>query len=197
MKLIVSLLWRPEVGCQQRHVPLEADSRVPPCLSPAPGGFWQSLAFHPSKLLHTPVSAVSITDLLPVCSCLTRLSSCKQTSSIGSCVHVCGVRQSCLFVNPWTIAHQVPLALGFSWQKYWRGMPFPAQGDFPDPGIELASLASPTLAAELFTISTSWEAHIGLQHHPIPCASQAAQWVKNLPASAGDIRDMGSVPGSG
>ena len=67
-------------------------------------------------------------------------------------------------------------------------MPFPAQGDFPNPGIELASLASPTLAAELFAISTRWEAHIGLQHHPIPCASQAAQWVKNLPARAGDMR---------
>ena len=26
-------------------------------------------------------------------------------------------------------------------------------------------------------------------------ASQAAQWLKNLPANAGDIRDEGSVPG--
>ena len=24
-----------------------------------------------------------------------------------------------------------------------------------------------------------------------------AQWVKNLPANAGDVRDMGSIPGSG
>ena len=27
-------------------------------------------------------------------------------------------------------------------------------------------------------------------------ASQVAQWVKNLPASAGDLRDVGSFPGS-
>ena len=27
--------------------------------------------------------------------------------------------------------------------------------------------------------------------------SQAAQWVKNLPANAGDMGDMGSIPGSG
>ena len=29
------------------------------------------------------------------------------------------------------------------------------------------------------------------------CASQVALVVKNLPASAGDIKDVGSVPGSG
>jgi len=28
-------------------------------------------------------------------------------------------------------------------------------------------------------------------------ASQAMQWYKNPPANAGDIRDMGSIPGSG
>ena len=28
-------------------------------------------------------------------------------------------------------------------------------------------------------------------------ASQVAQWVKNPPANAGDIRDGGSIPGSG
>ena len=27
--------------------------------------------------------------------------------------------------------------------------------------------------------------------------SQVAQWVKNLPANAGDMGDMGSIPGSG
>ena len=30
-----------------------------------------------------------------------------------------------------------------------------------------------------------------------PCASQMAQVVKNLPASAGDSRDVGLIPGSG
>ena len=28
-------------------------------------------------------------------------------------------------------------------------------------------------------------------------ASQVAQWVKNLPASVGHLRDMGLIPGSG
>ena len=35
---------------------------------------------------------------------------------------------------------------------------FPSPGDLPDPGIEPASLASPTLASGFFTISATWEA---------------------------------------
>ena len=31
--------------------------------------------------------------------------------------------------------------MGFSGQKYWRVLPFPSPGDFPDPGIELGSSA--------------------------------------------------------
>ena len=44
-----------------------------------------------------------------------------------------------------------PLSIGFPWQEYWRGLPFPSPGDIPDPGIELASLASPPLAGGFFT----------------------------------------------
>ena len=28
-----------------------------------------------------------------------------------------------LFVTLWTIAHQAPLSMGFSWQEYWSGLP--------------------------------------------------------------------------
>jgi len=31
-------------------------------------------------------------------------------------------------------------------QEYWGGLPFPPPGDLPDPGIEFASPASPTLS---------------------------------------------------
>ena len=48
--------------------------------------------------------------------------------------------QSCLtLMIPWTVAHQVPLSMGFSRQEYWNGMPFPSPGDLPDPGIEPGS----------------------------------------------------------
>ena len=49
------------------------------------------------------------------------------------------------FVTLWTVACQVPLqplAMGFSRQEYWSGLPCPPLGDLPDPEIELASLAS-------------------------------------------------------
>ena len=35
-----------------------------------------------------------------------------------------------------------PLSMGFSRQEYWSGLPFPAPGDLPDPGIEPTSPAS-------------------------------------------------------
>ena len=40
------------------------------------------------------------------------------------------------FATPWTVAHQVPLSMGFSRQEYWGGLPFPSQGDLPDAGIK-------------------------------------------------------------
>ena len=45
------------------------------------------------------------------------------------------------FATPWSVAHQVPLSMGFPRQEYWSGLPFPFPGDLPDPGTEPASLA--------------------------------------------------------
>ena len=52
------------------------------------------------------------------------------------------------FAAPWTVAHQVPLYMGFPRQEYWSGLPFPSPGDLSNPGIELAS---PALAGRFFT----------------------------------------------
>ena len=41
-----------------------------------------------------------------------------------------------LFAKLWTVACQTTLFLGFSRQKYWNRLPFPAQGDLPHPGIK-------------------------------------------------------------
>jgi len=46
-----------------------------------------------------------------------------------------------LFANPWTIAYQAPLSMGFSRQEYWSELPFPSPGDLPDPGIKPRSPA--------------------------------------------------------
>ena len=55
-----------------------------------------------------------------------------------------------LFATPWTVAYQAPPSIGFSWQEYWRGLPFPSPGDLPDPGIEPGSPAfqADTLTSE-------------------------------------------------
>ena len=49
------------------------------------------------------------------------------------------------------MVHQDPLSMGFFRQEYWSGLPFPPPGDLPDPAMELASPASPTLVDRFFT----------------------------------------------
>ena len=47
--------------------------------------------------------------------------------------------------------------MGFSRQEYWSGLLWPPSGDLPDLGIEPAS---PALAGEVFTTSTTWKAWV-------------------------------------
>ena len=51
-------------------------------------------------------------------------------------------------MNPWTVAHQAPLSMGFYKGEYWSGLPFPSPVDLPDPGIEPRS---PTSEADTLT----------------------------------------------
>ena len=46
-----------------------------------------------------------------------------------------------LCVTLWTVTLQAPLSMEFSRQDYWSGLPFPPQGDLPNPGIEPRSPA--------------------------------------------------------
>ena len=55
---------------------------------------------------------------------------------------LCPVR---LFVTSMTADCQVPPSMGFSRQEYWCWLPFPAPGDFPNPGMDPRS---PTLQAD-------------------------------------------------
>ena len=36
----------------------------------------------------------------------------------------------------WAVAHQAPLSMRFSRQRYWNRLLFPPPGDLPHPGIE-------------------------------------------------------------
>ena len=55
-------------------------------------------------------------------------------------------------VTPWTVAHQAPRSMGFSWHEYWGGLPCPPPGDLPYPRIEPMSLIAPALAGMFFTV---------------------------------------------
>ena len=53
-----------------------------------------------------------------------------------------------LFANLWTVAHQAPLSMGFSRQKYWSGLSCPPCEYLPNTGNETMSPAAPALQAD-------------------------------------------------
>ena len=67
-----------------------------------------------------------------------------------------------LFATPWTVAGQVPLAMGFSRQEYWNGLPFPPPVDLPDPGIKPRYPVSPALTDRFFITLPSGKPTIAL-----------------------------------
>ena len=71
--------------------------------------------------------------------------------------------QSCLTL--WPHACPVPGPWRFSRQEHWSGLPCPPAGDFPNPGIERASLTSPALTGRSFTTWATWEALIIIKAH--------------------------------
>ena len=67
--------------------------------------------------------------------------------------------QSCpTLCNPMDLSPPGSSVHGDSPGRNWSGLPCPPPGDLPNPGIEPASLMSPTLAGRFFTTSASWEA---------------------------------------
>ena len=74
-----------------------------------------------------------------------------QSRSTMCSVCVQSLSRAQLFATPWIIALQAPLSMEFSRQDYWSGLPFPSPGDLPDPGIEHASPAPPSLVGRFFT----------------------------------------------
>ena len=57
------------------------------------------------------------------------------TENPPACLQTCfiyqfsSVTQSCPnLCDPWTVAHQAPLSMGFFRQEYWSGLPFPSPG---------------------------------------------------------------------
>ena len=62
------------------------------------------------------------------------LNAKDQNSSVLHYCCCCCCAQSCLtFCNPMTIAHQAPLSMDFSRQKYCSWLPFPSPGESSPP----------------------------------------------------------------
>ena len=73
----------------------------------------------------------------------------------GSSLHA-ALLQSCpTLFNSMDYSLQAPLSMGISRQEYRNGLPCPPPGDLPNPGMETASLTSPSLAGWFFTTRAS------------------------------------------
>ena len=120
----------------------------------------------------------------------------KNSTESGMCVCVpCHFSRVQLFVTSWTVAHQVPLSLGFSRQEYWHGLPCPPLGDLPDAEREPASLLSLTLAGKFFTTSATWEA-LKVESVQFSCSvisDSATPWIAAHQASL-SITNSQSLP---
>ena len=105
-------------------------------------------------------------------------------------MHGCVPSCDQLLAMPWTVALQAPLSMEFSRQEYCSGLRFPSSGDLPDPGTEPVS---PALAGGFFTTEPPGK--------PMLLLSSLIRKTQTLTvypfASAGDMRDMCSLPGSG
>ena len=76
------------------------------------------------------------------------MTSLGKDSSMQEVCLTCMFSRVWLFASLWTVAHQAPLSMGLSKQKYWSGLPFPPPGDLPNPGIKPISPVSPALQAD-------------------------------------------------
>ena len=62
-----------------------------------------------------------------------------------------------LFATPGTVTYQA-LAMGFSRQEYWSGLPFPSLGELPD----LVEPWSPAMQADAYRLSHLKHKHVQL-----------------------------------
>ena len=80
-----------------------------------------------------------------------------------------------LFATSWTIVCQAHVSIGFSWQEYWSGLPFPSPGDLPGPGMKPTSPVSPALAGEFFTTEPPGKPRVALDS-VLKCVILSIAW---------------------
>ena len=116
------------------------------------------LPWPPSQ--HPPPSWKEISALESVISCAQYSTNPKtyegSTTPYGDGAFPSGTGHAC-YAKPLSLPGSS--VLGILQAEYWNGLPCPAPGDLPNPGIEPVSLVSPALAGGLFTTSATWGMH--------------------------------------
>ena len=84
---------------------------------------------------------------------------------------------------PWTVAHQVPLSMGWPRQEHWNDLSIPSPGNLSDPGTEPGSPAPP---ADSLPTELPEEAHYFTDNQCLFVRTPLTYCFKiaNLPASA-------------
>ena len=95
---------------------------------------------------------------------------------------MCSVSHVQHFATPWTVAQQALLSVGLSRQEYWSGLPFPPQGELPNPGIEPESAVSPALALHFLPLS-----HLRSPQHSLQLYYIISRLMKLIPLESAHI----------
>ena len=81
-------------------------------------------------------SGTHVPQLESLCTAVTIPHAETKTQHSQTNVSVLDALSCPTLCDPWTVARQAPLSMGFSRQEYWGGLPFPSSEDLPGPGIE-------------------------------------------------------------
>ena len=101
-------------------------------LSTDPCAVQKDLVTHP-VCYSSPLPAPASPAICPPCPCPGSHQSVPCVCDSASESQFLSLVQ--VFVTPWTVAYEVPPAVGFPRQEeYWSGLPFPSPGDLPDQG---------------------------------------------------------------
>ena len=74
---------------------------------------------------------------------LVSLTGFSKSCEVGGCIskskrfHISVSMHACSVMSNSLQPHQAPLSMGFSWQEYWSGLPFPSPGIFLIQGSNL------------------------------------------------------------
>ena len=70
--------------------------------------------------------------------------------------------------------------MGFSWQEYWSGLPFPSPGDLPNPGTEPESPCVSSTAGGFFTAEPPGNLSLQMAHFMSFCGEYPIMYAHHI-----------------